>query len=167
MPGASVIKAIALDVDGVLTDGTFWWGPDGQEWKRFCFRDVMGISRATKMGILFALISGEDTPLIDRFARKLNIGHVIKGCRNKQLALVQFAAENLMTLDEIAFMGDDINDLDAMKVAGLSAAPGDAHPSALAQAKFVAKATGGRGAVRELIDHILQTGLNTSDSTRK
>ena len=167
MPGASVIKAIALDVDGVLTDGTFWWGPDGQEWKRFCFRDVMGISRATKVGILFALISGEDTPLIDRFAKKLNIGHVIKGCRNKQLALVQFAAENLMTLDEIAFMGDDINDVEALKMAGLSAVPGDAHPSAREQATFVTKALGGHGAVRELVDHVMQSASPSADPTKK
>jgi 3-deoxy-D-manno-octulosonate 8-phosphate phosphatase (KDO 8-P phosphatase) len=167
MPGPGAIKAIALDVDGVLTDGTFWWGPDGQEWKRFCFRDVMGISRATKAGIMFALISGEDSPLIDRFAKKLSITALFKGCRNKQAALVEFAAQNFLMLEEIAFMGDDINDVEALKVAGLSAAPGDAHPSALAQAKFVAKASGGQGAVRELIDHIMQTGLPSPDSIRK
>ena len=79
------IKAIALDVDGVLTDGTFWWGPDGQEWKRFSFRDVMGISRARRAGLVSALISGEDTPLVDRFARKMEIDHVFKGCNDKAL----------------------------------------------------------------------------------
>jgi len=167
MPGPSPIKAIALDVDGVLTDGSFWWGPDGQEWKRFNFRDVMGISRAQKAGIMFALISGESSPLVDRFATKMNIAHVIKGCRNKQSALVQFAEENHLPLEEIAFMGDDINDLDAMKAAGLSAAPADAHPSVLAQAAFVAKALGGHGAVRELVDHIMQSGLSSSDPTKK
>jgi 3-deoxy-D-manno-octulosonate 8-phosphate phosphatase (KDO 8-P phosphatase) len=167
MPGASVIKAIALDVDGVLTDGTFWWGPDGQEWKRFTFRDVMGISRAQKAGIKFALISGENSPLIDRFAKKMNITDIYKGCRDKQFALVQFAAENHLTMEEIAFMGDDINDLDAMKASGLGAAPADAHLRVLEQAAFVAKASGGHGAVRELVDHILQAGLQASDPARK
>jgi len=167
MPGPSPIKAIALDVDGVLTDGSFWWGPDGQEWKRFHFRDVMGISRAQKAGIMFALISGESSLLIDRFAKKMNITHIIKGCRNKQLALVQFAAENLLTLEEIAFMGDDINDLDAMKAAGLSAAPGDAHASVLMQAGFVAKALGGHGAVRELVDHLMAAGWQSSELVKK
>jgi len=65
------IKAIALDVDGVLTDGSFWWGPNGEEFKRFHFLDVMGIARAMKEGTRFALISGEDSPLVGRFAAKL------------------------------------------------------------------------------------------------
>jgi 3-deoxy-D-manno-octulosonate 8-phosphate phosphatase (KDO 8-P phosphatase) len=151
----------------VLTDGSFWWGPDGQEWKRFNFRDVMGISRARKAGILFALISGEKSPLLYRFAEKLNITAVFEGCKDKRMALVKFAAEISLLPKEIAFMGDDINDLGAMKVAGLSAAPADAHPSVLAQAAFVAKAFGGRGAVRELVDYILQPGLDASDPIRK
>jgi 3-deoxy-D-manno-octulosonate 8-phosphate phosphatase (KDO 8-P phosphatase) len=167
MPGSRPIKAIALDVDGVLTDGTFWWGPDGQEWKRFNFRDIMGISRAQKAGILFALISGENSPLIDRFATKMNITAIFKGCKDKQLAFGQFAAQNALALGEIAFMGDDINDLGAMKAAGLSAAPADAHPSVLEQAAFVAKALGGHGAVRELVDHLLQSRLHSSDTTSK
>ena len=62
------IKAIAMDVDGVLTDGGVWWGPDGQEWKRFHFADIMGLSLARKSGMAIALISGENSPLIDRLA---------------------------------------------------------------------------------------------------
>ena len=166
-PGPSPIKAIALDVDGVLTDGSFWWGPDGQEWKRFNFRDVMGISRAQKAGILFALISGENSPLVDRFATKMNITAIFKGCKDKGLALQEFAARTSLALAAIAFMGDDINDLGAMKAAGLSAAPADAHPCVLEQAAFVAKGNGGHGAVRELVDHLLQAGARCSDPTRK
>jgi 3-deoxy-D-manno-octulosonate 8-phosphate phosphatase (KDO 8-P phosphatase) len=167
MPGPSPIKAIALDVDGVLTDGSFWWGPDGQEWKRFNFRDVMGISRARKAGIIFGLISGERSPLIYRFAEKLNINSVIEGCKDKQMALAEFAGEHVLLMHEIAFMGDDINDLGAMKVAGLSAAPANAHPSVLAQAAFVTKALGGHGAVRELIDHLMQSAAPSSDPTKR
>lgn len=167
MPGPITIQAIALDVDGVLTDGSFWWGPDGQEWKRFNFRDVMGISRAQKAGLMFALISGEDSPLVDRFATKMNIAGVFKGRKDKALALNEFAAQNGLALAAIAFMGDDINDLDAMKAAGLSAAPANAHPSVLEQAAFVTKAPGGHGAVRELVDHLLQSGLRSSGPKRK
>jgi 3-deoxy-D-manno-octulosonate 8-phosphate phosphatase (KDO 8-P phosphatase) len=167
MPGPSPIKAIALDVDGVLTDGSFWWGPDGQEWKRFNFRDVMGISRAQKAGIGFALISGENSPLVDRFAAKMSITAIFKGCKDKGLALQEFAARSGLALAGIAFMGDDINDLGAMKLAGLSAAPANAHPSVLEQAAFVAKALGGHGAVRELVDHVLQTGMPSSGPIRK
>jgi len=167
MPGSSPIKAIALDVDGVLTDGSFWWGADGQEWKRFNFRDVMGISRAQKAGIMFGLISGENSPLIDRFATKMNITEIFKGCKQKGQALQEFATRNGLSLAAIAFMGDDINDVEALKMAGLSAVPGDAHPSAREQATFVTKAIGGHGAVRELVDHVMQSGLASTDATKK
>ena len=148
------IKAVALDVDGVLTDGAFWWGPEGAEFKRFCFRDVMGISRASKRGLVFALISGEANPLITRFAEKMNIVNVYQGCKDKASALHGFAGELGIELSEIAFMGDDINDLGAHNLAGLAAAPADAHRSVLAVAKFVASKGGGQGAVRELLDRI-------------
>ena len=81
------VKAIALDVDGVLTDGGVWWGPDGGEWKRFSFADIMGVSLARKAGLLVTLISGEDSPLVDRFAAKMNLGDITKGCKDKASAL--------------------------------------------------------------------------------
>ena len=81
------IRAVVLDVDGVLTDGAFIWGPNGEEFKSFSFRDVMGISLARKSGMIFALISGEASPLVDRFARKMGITDVHKGCTDKAAAL--------------------------------------------------------------------------------
>ena len=149
------IKAIALDVDGVLTDGAIWWGPNGEEWKRFSFRDIMGVSRARRAGLIIALISGEDSPLVDRFAQKLGIEDVFKGCKNKALAFEEFARCRGLKMSEIAFMGDDVNDIEAMKLAGMSAAPLDAHPAARQQATFVSKYNGGNGAVREFIDQLM------------
>jgi 3-deoxy-D-manno-octulosonate 8-phosphate phosphatase (KDO 8-P phosphatase) len=149
------IRAIALDVDGVLTDGTFWWGAGGEEFKRFSFADVMGVSLAIKAGLVVALISGEDSPLIDRYAAKLNISDVAKGCRDKAAALRAFAQRRKLDLAEIAFMGDDVNDLAAMQIAGFSAAPSDAQPVVRAQARFVSQYPGGGGAVRDLVDTIL------------
>jgi 3-deoxy-D-manno-octulosonate 8-phosphate phosphatase (KDO 8-P phosphatase) len=149
------IRAIAFDVDGVLTDGGIWWGPNGEEWKRFCFADVMGISRARKAGIVIALISGEDSPLVDRFAAKFQLTDIFKGCRDKAEALRQFADRNRFSLAEICFMGDDVNDLPAMEIVGLAAAPADARPAVLEKAAFVARSRGGNGAARELIDAIL------------
>src|ERR1700722_61405 len=108
------IKAVALDVDGGLTDGTFWWGPGGEEWKRFSFRDVMGVFRARKAGLIFALISGEDSPLVDRYAEKLGITDVYKGCKDKAEALGAFASARRLELGDICFMGDDVNDLGAL-----------------------------------------------------
>ena len=149
------LRAVALDVDGVLTDGTFWWGPGGEEFKRFSFRDIMGVSLARKAGLVFALISGEASPLVDRFAEKMGITRVYKGCKDKGAALAAFAEAEGLALEEICFVGDDVNDLSAFALAGLAAAPADAHPKALAAAGYVAQAPGGRGAVREILDHLM------------
>jgi 3-deoxy-D-manno-octulosonate 8-phosphate phosphatase (KDO 8-P phosphatase) len=149
------VKAIVLDVDGVLTDGGVWWGPNGEEWKRFCFADIMGVSLARKSGLIVALFSGEDSPLVDRFALKMNITDVEKNCKDKACALRSLAARRGLDLSEICFMGDDVNDLGAMEAAGWSAAPASAVPAALQKAAFVASKNGGNGAVRELVDAIL------------
>ena len=149
------IKAVALDVDGVLTDGTFWWGVDGSELKRFSFRDVMGISRAMRNGLVFALISGEQNALVDRYATKMKITNVFQGCGDKEAALRSFAEARHLSLANICFMGDDVNDLAAMKVVGFSAAPAQiAHETVVAAASYVTKCPGGRGAVRELLDYL-------------
>jgi 3-deoxy-D-manno-octulosonate 8-phosphate phosphatase (KDO 8-P phosphatase) len=156
------IRAIALDVDGVLTDGAFWWGVGGEEFKRFSFADVMGVSLAMKAGLIVTLISGEDSPLVDRFAQKLGLADVVKGCKDKASALRDFAVRNQLALDEICFMGDDVNDVAAMSIAGLSAAPADAQAAARADASFVSTRPGGNGAVRELVDTILAAKAATA-----
>jgi 3-deoxy-D-manno-octulosonate 8-phosphate phosphatase (KDO 8-P phosphatase) len=149
------IRAIALDVDGVLTDGGFWWNAAGEEWKRFSFLDVMGLANARRAGLILALISGEDSLLVDRFAEKLGIKDVFKRCKDKASALRDFADRHDLELTEICFMGDDINDLGALAIAGLSAAPPGAHESVLRAVTFVATRPGGNGAVRDLVDAVL------------
>jgi 3-deoxy-D-manno-octulosonate 8-phosphate phosphatase (KDO 8-P phosphatase) len=148
------VKAVALDVDGVLTDGTFVWGPGGEEFKTLSFRDVMGISLARKAGIEFALISGEAGPLVGRIAEKLGITAVYQGCKDKGAALREFAGSLGLPLAEVCFVGDDVNDLAALAIAGLAAVPCDAHPKAVQAAAYVARAGGGRGAVREILEHV-------------
>ncbi len=151
----NAIKAVALDVDGVLTDGGFWWGPNGEEFKQFNFADVMGISLGRKAGLRFALISGEASPLVDRFAEKMGIVDVHKGCKDKAAALRAFAEKNGLELAAICFMGDDVNDLAAMELAGFSAAPANAQQAVRERAKHVTQRSGGHGAVRELVDLLL------------
>ena len=153
------LKAIALDVDGVLTDGGVWWGPGGEEWKRFSFADIMGVSLARKAGLAVTLISGEDSPLVDRFAAKLLLTDVTKGCKDKAAALRAFAERQGLRLEEICFMGDDVNDVAAMEIAGLAAAPANAQPAAREKAAFVTRAAGGNGAVREVVDAVLAGAL--------
>jgi 3-deoxy-D-manno-octulosonate 8-phosphate phosphatase (KDO 8-P phosphatase) len=130
-------------------------GPNGEEWKRFSFIDVMGVSLARKAGLRIVLISGEASPLVDRFATKMGITDVVKGCKDKAAALQKLAQGHEIPLESVAFMGDDVNDLGALKICGLPACPATAHPEILAVARFVAKRPGGNGAVRELVDHLL------------
>src|SRR5215472_166008 len=153
--GLRKIRGLAIDMDGVLSDGGLWWGPNGEEWKRFSFADIMGVSLARRAGLILALISGEDSPLVDRYAEKMLIKHVVKGCRDKGTALRDFASAAGVSLAEICFMGDDVNDLPAMAIAGFSAAPANAASVVLERVNFVTKAAGGNGAVRELVDALL------------
>ncbi len=148
------INAVALDIDGVLTDGSFLWDGAGTELKKFHFRDIMGISRASHQGIRFALISGEKNGIVDRIASKFGITDLHQGCSDKAAALRAFSQSSGIPLGEICFMGDDVNDLDALKIAGLSAAPADAHESVLQVAAYVTKKNGGCGAVRELLEYL-------------
>ncbi len=149
------IKAIALDVDGVLTDGGFWWGPNGEEFKQFNFADVMGISLGRKAGLRFALISGEASPLVDRFAEKMGIVDVYKGCKDKAAALRDFAEKHDLSLKAICFMGDDVNDLSALALAGLSATPASGQKAVRQHVDLITERSGGHGAVRELVDMVL------------
>ena len=105
-------------------------------------------------GIVFALISGERNALVERYAEKMKIANVFQGCKDKEAALRSFAESQKLPLENICFMGDDLNDLAAMKIAGFSAAPADAHEAAIAAATYVTQRPGGRGAVRELLDFL-------------
>lgn len=158
------IKAVAMDLDGVLTDGTFWWDQNENELKRFCFADVTGIPLAQKAGIILAIISGESSAagkaIVGRYAKKLNIKTVYKGCHDKASALREFAQKNKLDLLEVCYMGDDINDLPAIAIAGFSVAPPNAHSTVLQKVDFVTQHFGGFGAVRELLDIIIEYKKN-------
>jgi 3-deoxy-D-manno-octulosonate 8-phosphate phosphatase (KDO 8-P phosphatase) len=149
------IKAIAMDVDGVLTDGTVWLDAAGNESKRISFADVMGVSLGRQAGLRFALISGESGGTLDAIAAKLGITDVYPACKDKAGAVREFAANHGLDLNELCFIGDDVNDRDALMISGLGVAPATAHPSARDVADFVTSRNGGVGCVREVIDEVL------------
>ena len=165
--GLETLQAIAFDVDGVLTDGKLTWGTNGEESKTFAFADVMGVSLARRLGIKMALISGESSPQVDRYAEKLKISHVVKGCRDKATALREFAEEFAVPLERTCFFGDDVNDLFAMEIAGVCACPKNAASEMIEYVSargFVATQHGGHGAVREFVDAVLKArGLRGRD----
>lgn len=155
-----IIDAIVMDFDGVLTDGTFWWSANGDELKRFSFLDVMGVSIGRKAGLVFGLITGEVSPLAELFAKKMSISELHTGCKEKAAALRLISERQAIPLMNICYIGDDINDLPAMELAGLSAAPANAHPSVRDFANLRLQNRGGSGAVRELVDYILANHRN-------
>jgi len=157
----TTLQAIAFDVDGVLTDGTLTWSPNGDESKNFSFTDIMGVSLLRRIGLKMALISGEASPLVDLYAKKMHIPFVAKGTRDKATALHDFSTKFDVPLTATCFFGDDVNDLFAMEIAGLCACPSNASAEVLAYVEsrgsngFISSQPGGHGAVRSFADAIL------------
>lgn len=151
------VRLLVLDVDGVMTDGTIWMAPDGAVTKRFDIRDGHGLIHLPGNGVKLAILSGRDDAVTVARARDLRFSWVIQGVRAKLPALRDLADEAGVSLDEIAYMGDDINDVSVIRAVGLGAAPSDAAPEARDAAYFVSSSPGGRGAVRELCELILKS----------
>ena len=149
------IKLLALDVDGVLTDGSIYISPAGEVFKGFNAKDGMGISCALRNNLQIAVITGRQSPIVERRCEELGIKLFMQGVKDKRLALQKMAQELGLTRDEIAYMGDDLNDIPAFKASGLSFVPADGSIEVLAVADIITKAKGGRGAVREAITMIL------------
>ena len=149
------IKLLALDVDGVLTDGSIYISPAGEVFKGFNAKDGMGISCALRSGLQIAVITGRQSPIVERRCEELGITLLQQGVKDKRLALQQMAQKLGLVREEIAYMGDDLNDIPAFKASGLNLVPADAAIEVMAVADIITKASGGRGAVREAISMIL------------
>lgn len=156
MDGADRIKVVAFDVDGVLTDGTLFYGTDGDCLKGFYARDGMGISLLHAAGIRTAVITGRMSPMVARRVEDLHISYVYQGIARKADVLPDLCVRADTALDEIAYMGDDVNDLPVLKRVGLGAAPADACAEAKEAAHLVTVAAGGHGALREFCEYILK-----------
>ena len=149
------IKLVVFDVDGTLTDGSIILDDTSREFKCFDCKDGMGISLLQKAGLKVALLTGRYSFLTTRRAQELQIKYVIQGERDKEDALLRLMHELNVSDEELATMGDDINDMPLFKHAAVSAAPADAYYYMRSIASIVLHANGGRGAVREFADLIL------------
>ena len=149
------IKIFATDVDGVLTDGGMYYAESGNEWKKFNTRDGMGIKLLQKTGIITAIVTQERTKLVARRAEKLTIPELHQGVMDKLSLVREMAIRYGLTLSQVAYIGDDINDLETLKAVGFSATPADGMPQVAAVVDYICRKKGGEGAVREIIDMIL------------
>ena len=154
-PVLEQIKLLALDVDGVLTDGTIYMGSDGEMLKGFNAKDGMGISYAIRSGLKVCLITGRKSDIVRRRAAELGITYVLDDVTDKAEALRMLAAAEHVKLAEIAYVGDDLNDLAPMAICGFSCAPADAAEAVLEHCDLELLSDGGKGAVREVIDLLL------------
>jgi 3-deoxy-D-manno-octulosonate 8-phosphate phosphatase (KDO 8-P phosphatase) len=149
------ITLLLLDVDGVLTDGRLYYGPNGEAMKQFDVRDGYGLKLWHESGFRSGIISGRNSDIVSLRASELKMSFVYQGNDDKISALDELIAEAKVPADQIAFVGDDTLDIPVFERVGLSIAVADAHKDVIAAAHHITKTRGGRGAVREVIDMLL------------
>ena len=153
---AARIQLLLMDCDGVLTDGRIWLFENGEEQKGFHTRDGLGIELLHRAGLKSGIISGRNSNAVERRARLLGISFVRQGCEDKRQAFAETVTKAGVTAGEVAFIGDDLNDIPLMLQSGLGVAVADAAFETREHAHYVTQASGGFGAVREVIELILK-----------
>jgi YrbI family 3-deoxy-D-manno-octulosonate 8-phosphate phosphatase len=150
------IRLFATDVDGVLTDAGMYYSEAGDELKKFNTRDGMGIKLLQRAGIITAIVTQERTKLVARRGEKLTIPEVHQGVMDKLALVREMAERHGLSMEQVAYIGDDVNDVATLEAVGFSATPADGMPQAVAVVDYVCAKRGGEGAVREIIEMILQ-----------
>ena len=153
---ATSLRLLLSDVDGVLTDGGLLYLDTGGEAKRFDVKDGLGLVRARRAGLLTGVISGRPSKAVERRARELGLDEVHLGVADKVGRLEEILSRRGLGPDEVGFVGDDLNDLEIMRRVGFPAAPADAVAEVRRAALVVTRQAGGHGALREIIDLILE-----------
>ena len=156
------VRLFATDVDGVLTDAGMYYAESGDEWKKFNTRDGMGIKLLQRAGLITAIVTQERTKLVARRAEKLAIPELHQGVMDKLSCVREMAARHGLTLNQVAYIGDDINDLETLKAVGFSATPADGMPHVATVVDYICQKKGGEGAVREIIEMILEAQVRSS-----
>jgi 3-deoxy-D-manno-octulosonate 8-phosphate phosphatase (KDO 8-P phosphatase) len=149
------IRLVLTDCDGVLTDGGVYYSERGEEMKRFNIRDGMGVVRLRDLGIATGIVTGETSPSVRTRAAKLRITELHLGIQDKPACLTDILARTGLKAEEVAFIGDDTNDLGILAMVGLSACPGDATSFAREVAAYHCTTFGGHGCFRELAELII------------
>lgn len=152
---AAKIRLMGFDVDGVMTDGRLYFGPEGDYCKAFFSRDGLGLKLLAKSGIKLAIITGRDSPIVTRRAANLGIDLVLQGVEDKRTAMAGLLADAGLDFDQAGYMGDDLIDLPLLKACGFSATVPDGHELVRRHVCHVARAPAGAGAVREVCELIL------------
>ncbi len=164
---AKKIKLAAFDIDGVMTDGSLIYLPDGNQAKAFNAKDGLGVVMINKAGIKTAIITAKESQAVIERAKTLDITKLFMNQKNKMLALDEICKEFSLKYDEIMYMGDDLPDIEILKSCGLSVCPNDAVDEVKDICDIVTEKSGGRGAVREVCDFLLKVNGVSFDDLRK
>lgn len=148
-------KLVITDIDGVWTDGGMYYTADGDVMKRFSVKDGMGVVMLRHNGIPVAIMTGENSPIVQRRAEKLKITHCFLGVNDKVACAQQLCDKLGITLNEVAFIGDDVNDLPLFRLVGQSASPINTSEYIKKEVDYITVAHGGYGAFREFVEKIL------------
>ena len=151
------IRIVLTDVDCVLTDGGMYYTENGDIMKKFHTRDGMGVSLLRKKKIVTMIITKEKTKFVKKWAKNMNVEKLYDGIQKKESLVIKICNKYHVTLQELAYIGDDVNDLELLKKVGLSATPADGITDAKKICNYICKSKGGEGAFRELADLILET----------
>ncbi len=152
-----MLKVLALDIDGVLTDGRVTLDGNGRELKTLSYRDIDALFLAQRRGVRVVLVTGESSDWVAMVARRLEISHVYEGAKDKRMALKELCADLGVDLKQVCYVGDSLRDVDALTAAGLALVPADASSAAHKAAHRVLKHAGGNGAVAEAVEIVLET----------
>jgi len=164
---AGPVRLFALDVDGVLTDGSLFYSADGEDMKAFNAHDGLGLVLLKRLGVEIAVISGRDSKPLNQRLDDLSVRYRRLGSSDKVVALQDVCDDMKITMSDVAFMGDDLIDLRAMEAAGFALAPANAVAAVKAAADHVTKRSGGKGAVREACELLAeQMGASLEDAMR-
>lgn len=150
------IRMLAMDVDGTMTDGKIYMGADGEVCKAFNIKDGYGIVNLRRHGILPVIITGRVSKIVANRAKELGIEEVHQGIDDKERILREIASKHGFTLEETAYIGDDCNDIEVMKLSGFTFAPADAAAEILDYVDVVVSSKGGEGAVRDAADYLIR-----------
>jgi len=148
-------KLILTDIDGVWTDGGMYYDQSGNEWKKFNTSDSAGVLFAKKLNIPVGIITGENTDIVKRRASKLNIELLFQGIKDKLKVAAELCSEMGISLKEVAYIGDDIGDLELLKACGTSSAPSNAPSYIQCHVQYVTEKVGGEGAFREFVEWLM------------
>ena len=161
------IRYIVVDVDGTMTDAGIYYDDHGNELKKFCTKDAAGYFAAHQAGLKIVVLTGRECYAVTRRMEEMKVEYILQNVKRKAPVLREFMVEHELQKENIAYIGDDLNDYEAMKLAGFTGCPADSCDEIRNLADYISTVRGGQGAVRDVIEHILRIRGEWKEAVRR